>query len=85
MATAFFKKYPDADPNRFVFKNEKVWFKINPDNENRLLDIESDTYQRTSAWTKRLSHKLQRARIWNMVCGWYCSTLQEKYNLGKRQ
>ncbi len=36
----FFKKYPDADPNRFVFKDEKVFFKINPDNEHRLADIE---------------------------------------------
>ncbi len=36
----FFKKYPDADPNRFVFKDDKVFFKINPDNEYRLADIE---------------------------------------------
>ncbi len=33
MTTAFFKKYPDADPSRFVFKDGKVFFKINPDNE----------------------------------------------------
>ncbi len=65
MTTAFFKKYPNADPNRFVFKNEKVWFKLNPDNEYRLLDIESDTYQRTSAWTKYLtSYKERGFGIW---------------------
>ena len=65
MTTAFFKNYPDADPNRFVFKNEKVWFKLNPDNEYRLLDIESDTYQRTSAWTKYLtSYKERGFGIW---------------------
>ena len=34
----FFKKYPDADPSRFIFKDGKVWFKINPDNEYRLAD-----------------------------------------------
>ena len=39
--TKFFAKYPDADPSRFVFKDGKVWFKLNPDNENRLLDIEA--------------------------------------------
>ncbi len=65
MSTAFFKKYPDADPNRFVFKNEKVWFKLNPENEYRLLDIESDTYQRTSSWTKYLtSYKERGFGIW---------------------
>ncbi len=65
MTTAFFKKYPDADPNRFVFRNKKVWFKINPDNEYRLLDIESDTYQRTSSWTKYLtSYKERGFGIW---------------------
>ncbi len=63
--TEFFTKYPDADPSRFVFKNEKVWFKINPDNENRLLDIESDTYQRTPTWTKYLtSYKERGFGIW---------------------
>ena len=63
--TSFFTKYPDADPNRFVFRNEKVWFKINPDNEYRLLDIESDTYQRTPTWTKYLtSYKERRFGIW---------------------
>ncbi len=51
----FFAKYPDADPSRFVFKNGKVWFKLNPDNEYRLLDIESDTYQRTPSWTTYLT------------------------------
>ncbi len=60
MSIAFFKKYPDADPNRFVFKDDKVWFKLNPDNEYRLLDIESDTYQRTSAWTKYLTSYKER-------------------------
>ena len=56
----FFKKNPDADPNRFVFRDEKVLFKINPDNEYRLLDIESDTYQRTSTWTKFLTSYKER-------------------------
>ncbi len=61
----FFTKYPDADPSRFVFKNEKVWFKLNPDNENRLLDIESDTYQRTPSWTKYLTSYNERGfGIW---------------------
>ncbi len=55
MATTFFAKYPDADPSRFVFKNKKVWFKLNPDDENRLLGIESDTYQRTPSWKKYLT------------------------------
>ena len=65
MSEAFFKKYPDADPSRFVFKNDKVWFKINPDNEYRLLDVESDTYQRTSSWTKYLtSYKERGFGIW---------------------
>ena len=65
MSEAFFKKYPDADPSRFVFKNDKVWFKINPDNEYRLLDVESDTYQRTSSWTKYLtSYKERGCGIW---------------------
>ncbi len=63
--TSFFAKYPDADPNRFVFRNEKVWFKINPENEYRLLDIESDTYQRTPTWTKYLtSYKERGFGIW---------------------
>ncbi len=61
----FFTKYPDADPNRFVFKDGKVWFKLNPDNEYRLLDIESDTYQRTPSWTKYLtSYKECGFGIW---------------------
>ena len=65
MSEAFFKKYPDADPSRFVFRNDKVWFKINPDNEYRLLDVESDTYQRTSSWTKYLtSYKERGFGIW---------------------
>ena len=75
----FFAKYPDADPSRFVFKNGKVWFKLNPDNEYRLLDIESDTYQR------KVSYKLQRTRFWNMVCGWYHTTVQEKHNHKRHQ
>ena len=65
MTTTFFIKYPDADPSRFVFKNGKVWFKLNPDNENRLLDIESDTCQRTPSWTKYLtSYKERGFGIW---------------------
>ncbi len=63
--TEFFTKYPDADPSRFVFKNGKVWFRLNPDNEYRLLDIESDTYQRTPSWTKYLtSYKERGFGIW---------------------
>ena len=62
--TEFFAKYPDADPSRFVFKNGKVWFKLNPD-EYRLLDVESDTYQRTPSWTKYLtSYKERGFGIW---------------------
>ena len=65
MATTFFTKYIDADPSRFVFKNGKVWFKLNPDNEYRLLAIESDTYQRTPSWTKYLtSYKERSFGIW---------------------
>ena len=41
----FYEKYPEADFSRFVFRDGVVWFKLNPDNEYRLLDIESDTYQ----------------------------------------
>ena len=48
-----------------MFKDGKVWFKLNPDNENRLLDIESDTYQRTQSWTKYLtSYKERGFGIW---------------------
>ena len=65
MATAFFKKYPDADPSRFVFKNGKVWFKINPDNENRLADIESRVFYDSPEWTKYLtSYKERGFGIW---------------------
>ena len=61
----FFKKYSDADPNRFVFKNEKVLFKINPDNEYRLVDIESRAYQGVSDWKKFLtSYKERGFGIW---------------------
>ena len=61
----FFKKYPDADPNRFVFKDGKVFFKINPDNEYRLVDIESRAYQGVSEWTKYLtSYKERGFGIW---------------------
>ena len=61
----FFAKYPDADPSRFVFKDGKVWFKLNPDNENRLLDIEFDTFQRMPSWKKYLtSYKERGFGIW---------------------
>ncbi len=61
----FFKKYPDADPNRFVFKDGKVFFKINPDNKYRLVDIESRAYQGVSDWTKYLtSYKERGFGIW---------------------
>ena len=65
MATAFFKKYPDADPSRFVFKNEKVFFKINPDNEYRLANIEYRVFQDSPEWTKYLtSYKDRGFGIW---------------------
>ncbi len=65
MATAFFKKYPDADPNRFVFKDGKVFFKINPDNENRLADIEYRVFYDSPEWTKYLtSYKERGFGIW---------------------
>ncbi len=61
----FFKKYPDADPSRFVFKDGKVFFKINSDNEYRLADIESRAYQGVSDWTKYLtSYKERGFGIW---------------------
>ena len=61
----FFKKYPDADPNRFVFKDGKVFFKINPDNEYRLADIEYRVFQDSPDWTKYLtSYKDRGFGIW---------------------
>ena len=61
----FFKKYPDADPNRFVFKDGKVFFKINPDNEYRLADIEYRVFQDSPEWTKYLtSYKERGFGIW---------------------
>ena len=63
--TEFFTKYPDADPSRFVFKDGKVWFKLDPDDKNRLLDIESDTFQRMPSWKKYLtSYKERGFGIW---------------------
>ncbi len=65
MATAFFKKYPDADPSRFVFRDGKVFFKINPDNENRLADIEYRVFYDSPEWTKYLtSYKDRGFGIW---------------------
>ena len=65
MATAFFKKYPDADPSRFVFKDDKVFFKINPDNENRLADIEYRVFYDSPEWSKYLtSYKDRGFGIW---------------------
>ncbi len=65
MATAFFKKYPDADPSRFVFKDNKVFFKINPDNENRLADIEYRVFYDSPEWSKYLtSYKDRGFGIW---------------------
>ena len=65
MTAEFFKKYPDADPNRFVFKYGKVWFKINPDNEYRLLGVESVTFNRSLTWKKYLtSYKERGFGIW---------------------
>ncbi len=61
----FFKKYPDADPNRFVFKDGKVFFKINLDNEYRLADIEYRVFQDSPEWTKYLtSYKERGFGIW---------------------
>ncbi len=61
----FFKKYPDADPSRFVFKDGKVFFKINPDNENRLVDIEYRSFCDSPEWTKYLtSYKDRGFGIW---------------------
>ena len=61
----FFKKYPDADPSRFVFKNNKVFFKINPDNEYRLADIEYRVFYDSPEWTKYLtSYKDRGFGIW---------------------
>ena len=65
MATAFFKKYPDADPSRFVFKDGKVFFKINPDNENRLANIEYRAFYDSPGWAKYLtSYKDRGFGIW---------------------
>ena len=65
MATAFFKKYPDADPSRFLFKDDKVFFKINPNNENRLADIEYRVFYDSPEWTKFLtSYKDRGFGIW---------------------
>ena len=65
MATAFFKKYPDADPSRFIFKDGKVFFKINPDNEYRLVDIEYRAFYDSPEWTKYLtSYKDRGFGIW---------------------
>ena len=55
MSTAFFEKYPNADPSRFVVKNGKVWFKINPDNKNRLVNIEGRTFYDSPEWVKYLT------------------------------
>ena len=61
----FFKKYPDADPSRFVFKDGKVFFKINPDNEHRLADIEYRVFYDSPEWTKYLtSYKKRGFGIW---------------------
>ena len=65
MTTAFFKKYPDADPSRFIFKDGKVFFKINPDNEYRLVDIEYRAFYDSPEWTKYLtSYKDRGLGIW---------------------
>ncbi len=65
MSEAFFKKYPDADPSRFVFKDGKVFFKINPDNEYRLADIEYRIFYDSPEWVKYLtSYKERGFGIW---------------------
>ncbi len=62
----FFKKYPDADPSRFVFKDNKVFFKINPDNEHRLADIEYRVFYDSPGWAKYLtSYKDNGFGIWS--------------------
>ena len=61
----FFKKYPDADPSRFVFKDSKVFFKINPDNEYRLADIEYRVFYDIPDRVKYLtSYKERGFGIW---------------------
>ena len=61
----FFKKYPDADPSRFVFRDGKVLFKINPDNEHRLADIEYRVFYDSPDWKKFLtSYKDRGFGIW---------------------
>ena len=61
----FFKKYPDADPSRFVFKDDKVFFKINPDNEHRLANIEYRVFYDSPEWSKYLtSYKDRGFGIW---------------------
>ena len=61
----FFKKYPDADPSRFVFKDDKVFLKINPDNKYRLADIEYRVFYDSPEWTKYLtSYKERGFGIW---------------------
>ncbi len=71
----FFKKYPNADTRRFVFreveaKDEKpakvvTYFKIVPDNEYQLVDITSDTFLRTPGFTKYLTNFKERGfGIW---------------------
>ena len=61
----FFRKYPDADPSRFVFKDDKVFFKINPDNEYRLADIEYRVFYDSPEWVKYLtSYKDRGFGIW---------------------
>ena len=62
----FFIKYPDADPNRFVFKDGKVWFKINPDNEHRLVNIKYRSFYDSPGWAKYLtSYKDNGFGIWS--------------------
>ncbi len=62
----FFKKYPDADLNRFVFKDGKVFFKINPDNEYRLVDIKYRSFYDSPGWVKYLtSYKDNGFGIWS--------------------
>ena len=55
MSEAFFKKNPNADPRRFVFKNGKVFFKIDPDDEDRLVDVEFRAFCDVPAFVKYLT------------------------------
>ena len=77
----FIEKYPDADVNKFSFEVKltdegdidkyETYFKLTEEEQQQKVD--------------KISHKLQRTRIWNMVCGRNHTTLQEKPYSYKRR